>query len=1114
MKPDPATKRQIEAANPTRSTWLTANAGSGKTRVLTDRVARLLYLGVPPQNILCLTYTKAAASEMQNRLFARLGKWTLLPAPQLEKEIANLGAEGPFTQKSLEQARTLFAKALETPGGLKIQTIHSFCAGLLRRFPLEAGVMYQFEEMDELRAKRLRENILENMALGPEVTVMREVFRFAGDHAIDALLARINTHRNLFEKEIDPERIRKAHGVTLNEPEILDRIFAPKDREMVRELLAVLPSGNGDDGKLRQTLAALNLTSPDLEDLKHLERRLLYASDGKDGNKGDPKRTRVITKATQKKVAHLLEAFWEMGARISKLRRARLALGAAQKSLALADFAHSFLTHYQAEKNARGILDFDDLIHRTQALLCNPEVAQWVLYRLDGGIDHILVDEAQDTSPIQWDVIERLSAEFTAGEGSATRDRSIFVVGDKKQSIFSFQGADPSGFSRMRENFAKRLEGIGQPLQNLELEHSFRSSIAILETVDRVFATERDALGQDARHKARYTALPGRVDLWPPIPQNTEDASDAWENPVDLLSSTHHFSRLARRIVDEMARMIGTWRPTLDENKNVVMTRIRPGDFMIILPRRSIDLFQELIRACKAAELPIAGSDQVNLSSELAVRDMLALLRFLSFAEDDLSLAEVLRSPLFGLSEQDLYTLAHGRRGTLWQALRTHSDMQAPREVLEDLRAHVDYLRPYELLDRMLTRHGGRRKLLSRLGPEVEEGIDVLLDQALNYENDHVPNIAGFIGWLEAGELQFKRTIDDSRNEIRIMTIHGAKGLEAPIVILPDTANRKAPPTPSVLADGEVAHWISGEPSLPQSTLIDAQRKTDEDERQRLLYVAMTRAQTWLIVAGAGDVDRNSWFQQIADGMDQLETQKHTFPTGLGLRYEPIAWEGPTANERSSEVVEKRQQPSWLTQPAPVFKTEVERRSPSALPGAKALAGETTGEDTTQAIERGREIHLLLEHLADAPAHKRAEIAAHLSPQGSALLPEVTRILQNPTLSHIFAPDTLAEVDISAHMANTDWLGIIDRLIVTEDKITAVDFKSNTIIPETAHAVPDGILAQMGAYAKALALIYPDREITTQILWTQTEQLMDLPANLVERAFQHAMELDALEPAT
>ncbi|MCB2143377.1 MAG: UvrD-helicase domain-containing protein, partial [Rhodobacteraceae bacterium] len=561
-------------------------------------------------------------------------------------------------------------------------------------------------------------------------------------------------------------------------------------------------------------------------------------------------------------------------------------------------------------------------------------------------------------------------------------ERTIFVVGDKKQSIYSFQGADLTEFDGMHAHFTAKFAAVGRAMEAMELQHSFRSAEAILRVVDLTFDDRVNrGLGGAPKHLAFHIDKPGRVDLWDPVPKPDTAEPKNWYDPVDILPDAHEHVVLARKIATRIRQMIDTGTSILEKGRP---RRVHEGDFLILVQRRG-PLFSEIIRACKVAGLEIAGADRLKLGAELAVKDLAALLNFLALQEDDLSLAAALRSPLFGWSEAQLYDLAHNRgdRVYLWQALRNREDAFAPTiAILDDLRDWADFLRPYELLERILTRHGGRRHLLARLGPEAEDGIDALLAQALAYERTEVPSLTGFLVWMQTDEVEVKRRLDSASRAIRVMTVHGAKGLEAPVVILPDTAKRADLVRDEIYMTGQgIALWKTPAAESPAliADLREDLKERQRQERMRLLYVAMTRAESWLIVCAAGDTGAgdDSWHALVAAAMDKAGAA--TAPAaggdwdfGPGKRFELGAWPAPIPSAQTDAIRFADTLPTpgrWLADPAPEPPEPGAALSPSALGGAKALPGEA-GLDEEEAKRRGTMIHLLLEHL---PLSPRAE---------------------------------------------------------------------------------------------------------------------------------------------
>jgi ATP-dependent helicase/nuclease subunit A len=1095
----PAALAQIAAADPQANTWLAANAGSGKTRVLTDRVARLLLQGVEPQRVLCLTYTKAAASEMQNRLFRRLGEWAMKPDDALRKALLELG-ETELSALRLARARQLFARAIETPGGLRIQTIHSFCASLLRRFPLEAGVAPGFSEMDDRSAKLLRAEILEEMAdtLAPDA--VRGLTAVHSGEDFTQFVDQIARHRASLDPPLDEAGALRLFGLPHPLPaDHPQRIaFTGGEAALFAGVIPVLLGSTATMQQLGTLLSGIDPQHVDAGGLALLQDALLRKGDGQ------PKFGSVPTRTARRALGALEADFDAFMQRVADAREAGLALAAARKTLALHRFAAAFLRIYDARKAARGQLDFDDLIGRARALLTDPSLAAWVLYRLDGGIDHILVDEAQDTSPDQWRLIESLASELTAGEGASQRERTLFVVGDKKQSIYSFQGADVAAFDRMLGHFGDRLAG-GNALVQRSLLHSFRSSPAILEVVDRSFTGPVNlALGGDARHVAFHEGLAGRVDLWPAIGKAPEDEPGPWYEPLDAPHPADPQVALAERIAGWIQETVasGVQIPQVPRDGSAAERPVHYGDFLVLVQRRS-SLFHEVIRACKSRGLPIAGADRLKLGGELAVKDLAALLAFLDTPEDDLSLAAVLRSPLCGWSEDDLFALAHGRPGYLWEALRTcpgHDDTLA---FLTDMRDQADFLRPYDLIERVLTRHDGRRKLLGRLGPEAEDGIDELLGQALAYEAAEVPSLTGFLVWMQTDDVEVKRQLDGEGQRIRVMTVHGAKGLEAEIVILPDTADRRLQEKDEIyrLPAGPAVWKVAGAES---PTLIAAERAARRDraaeENLRLLYVAMTRARCWLVVAAAGTTDDGDcWYNLIRDGVEQA----NAVDAGDGIRRHGFG-DWPLPARPATPSAAPLLLPEWMSRPARVPQPGPAVLSPSALGGPKALPGEG-GHDPDEAMRRGTLLHLLLERL---PALPRADWPAHAaglvgdSSLARLLLVEAQAVLEDPALGGLFAAGTLAEVGVCGDWNGLRLAGTIDRLRVDPDRVLVVDYKSNALVPSGPAEVPEGILRQMGAYAHVLGQVYPGRRIETAILWTRVPRLMPLDPEIVRAALE------------
>jgi ATP-dependent helicase/nuclease subunit A len=630
--------------------------------------------------------------------------------------------------------------------------------------------------------------------------------------------------------------------------------------------------------------------------------------------------------------------------------------------------------------------------------------------------------------------------------------------------------------------------------------------------VDHCFATGENGLGGTVEHLAFHEQMPGRVDLWPMIAPAGKPEDGEWDEPLDRPSEQNHEIALAQAVADEIRAMIDRGERIEAEG---VARQVHEGDFLILVRRRKL-LFNEIIRACKARGLEIAGADRLVLSEELAVQDLIALLRFLALPEDDLSLAITLRSPLFGWTEDQLFRLAQGRgQQFLWERLRAGGGETV--SVLADLRSQIDFLRPYELIERILTRHDGRRRLMARFGAEAEDAIEAFVALALQYEQGRIPSLDGFLGWLTASDAEIKRQSEGAGRRIRVMTVHGAKGLEAPIVILPDTAERRAPAAMGLSAVRGVPVLRMNKPDAPPAQLDADQEAASQraEESDRLLYVALTRAERWLIVAGAGEAG-DGWYDRVSRGLGSVGAVPCEFPTGRGVRFQHGIWPAPAVGGAAAVAPSpERGDVKALFAPLPAMPVEAGVLSPSLLGGAKALPGEAGAEEAV-ALRRGQMVHLLLEHLPGlAPELHKSEGRRHLTllaaaPEEADLcLGEVLALMSLDTMAPLLAPDALSEVSLSGEWNGRRMSGTIDRLLITPGRVLAVDFKTNRVVPGDVTQVPEGLLRQMGAYAHLLQALYPDRAIETALVWTATSQVMPIPGPDAAAALARA----ALDPA-
>lgn len=1115
-----ATRAQGQAAHPHVSVFVTANAGSGKTKVLVDRIARLLLEGSKPSAFLCITYTKAAAAEMQRRLFERLGGWCVTDDAKLAAELKELGANAA----DLPRARALFAQALETPGGLKIQTIHAFCERLLARFPLEANVPPGFDIADEARSAELLGAARAKAALsdgGSRDAFRRFAKRLYSDH-LEGLLDRLALRRGEFHRfaqkhqgELFAARaLRDRHGVTQN-AEDYTRAFLSRWRwSDFRDVAGVLESSSTQDQntaqRLRDLLACVERDAPAAEQVQACF-ATAFTSSGT-----------VFKKIVTAKLgdAHpwlepRLRAFFEA---CEEARDTLNAIERAEDAVAVLALALKLDEAYSEAKSRAGVLDFDDLIEHAQALLQRSEAAPWVLYKLDGGLDHILIDEGQDTSPAQWDLITPLQNEFFAGAGARERERTVFSVGDPKQSIYAFQGADPERFLGEAQNLATRVHHAAKKFAAPELRTSFRSSPEILRAVDETMRGKPLVAGPSAHdeviHLAARAKEGGVVEVWPVTPKPVVADAEPWDAPMDLERESSAHVVLAKRIAKHVKTMIEAREAVWEKG---VLRPMRAGDVLALVRKRGA-MFRELIKAFKREELPVAGADRMVLRDELAVQDCLALMQVALDPADDLSLACVLKGPWCDLTsdDEDIFPLAYARGGErLIDRLLANTD---PKYV--DAQGFVRELTarrgadPFAFLSWALeTTHDGKSgwlRIFSRLGPETRDPLEELLQRALKLPHHVAPTLQRFLYDIELDAEQIKRELEAETGAIRVMTVHGAKGLEAPVVILPDaTGDVGDAPDNGLLFDNDDGPFVSFSAKGDDEPCAEARAAHKErmlGEHWRLLYVAMTRARDRLIVCGpqwkSGEAPNVSWRANVEVALDALGAAKIDTPFGEGLRLGNPQTVHAQARAPGEQVV----LPQWAHTPVPGA-ARIEIAAPSRLHRIDPALFSPRG-DGQKRFRRGRLIHGLLERLPElAPEKRESSALTWLKRQGveedqaATFAREALSVINDARFAGVFSSTSRAEAPIIGVVKGKAIRGVVDRLAVEKDRVLVLDFKTDRPAPTDAAAAPDSYVMQLALYREVLRKIFPGKTVSCALLWTEKPHLMELPDSRLDDVF-------------
>ncbi len=1117
--PADTSRKQELVSNPEVSAWVSANAGSGKTTVLVRRVIRLLLRDVQPAKILCLTFTKAAAANMANKVLGTLAEWVRLDDAALDQKLARVTPE-KSSPALRARARRLFAAALETPGGLKVQTIHAFCDRVLHQFPFEARVPAGFEVLDDVSEgdllRRARDAVMIGAATDTGSALGRAlatVVAAASDDSFEKALAEaVRARRKV--KSLNQSGAGKplAASLGLQPGETVDAVTAEilNSANLARSewasVASVLAPFGGNAAKCAERLQQAS-TARDDASCVECYFIVFFKSDG-----GPRDESGFAADKVRKSAPDLFDRIFAERDRLIKLRDKLFAARALERTKALLTLASATIERFEAAKHARGALDYTDLIEKTADML-NDRGSEWVLYKLDGGIDHVLVDEAQDTSPEQWNVIGKLTEEFFAGKGAReNRDRTIFAVGDDKQSIFSFQGAVPKQFGEMKNTFQKLVEGAGSKFHPETLDLSFRSAPVVLKAVDKVF--ERPEVYADLSsgeqkkpvHEAIRDSAPALVEIW-----NTEkreqadDDSLAWDAPLNATSEASPAVKLAKRI----AKAIKFWTGgglSVEDRKTEKLRTPTAGD-VIVLVRRRGPLFEAILQALKSEGVPVAGADRLKLSEHIAVMDLAALGEALMLEADDFSLACALKSPLFGLTDDDLFEIAHKRTGTLTAALdkQAESDprFKAISMTLARWRREAASLRPFDFYSRVLGRDRGRELMLARLGHEAADAIDEFLASALAYEQTETPSLVGFLNFLRRAGTEVKRDLEMESNAVRVMTVHGAKGLEAPLVILADTTTIPEGRNTRLHDLGDAFVWAGKKDfdSSCEQAARDAAETARKAEYRRLLYVALTRAADALIICGAEGnrkLDDGCWYRLVRDALEAGEpSQLVETETEYGkvLRWRPHKFE--PAAQKETAIQQPVKIPDALERAAPASREGATRVRPSDYETGIEAADQASGKSGPRLDprRRGDLLHRLLQFLpeqAEAERETRAKnflksAAADLSEQEqTALAAEALALLAHPGMSALQGARSLPEVSFLLRdpARNSEISGRIDRLFAKDSEIIIVDYKTDANPPKTAEQVPVRYRRQLALYREAIGRIYPGKTIRTLLVYS------------------------------
>jgi ATP-dependent helicase/nuclease subunit A len=1120
---------QATASDPRIHAALSASAGTGKTQVLTARVLRLLLSGVEPEAILCLTFTKAGAAEMANRIGARLAAWVRMPDAALRKELFAIGESNDPLR--LRRARRLFADVLDAPGGLRIQTIHSFAQTLLASFPAEAGIAPGFQPIEGRAEQELARTTLANLLADAERTnrdhLIADVqclsLRLGEQGATDYLMDCARA-ANAMEELGPPEAIEAKLRLVLNLPdEDADSYLAMHcaDDRFDCDLLRAIADANRTWGTATGSGVVENVTrwlamDPPARASALAELALVVFTGGGE--------LRKVQSGLRKAEPDYDRHAERLATAIGELLQIQSGASLARDMAAGLRAGQAFAAAYTQAKRSAGVADFHDLIGWTRELLRRPGMGDWVRYKLDRRTDHILVDESQDTNRQQWEIIEALAGEFFSGMGAAERrHRTIFMVGDFKQAIFGFQGTDPQEFDEarkwVRESSAALQKAVHEAdapgafateFRDLSIDASFRSAPAVLEAVDAVVGEvgfEAMGLPEPPNPHRAFVPKVGLVELWPPFAvgeQESDDGEEAWLDEGERLYAT--------RLAEQVREWLNDG-PYLESRKRA----LGPGDILILVRSRG-ELASLIVARLFAEGVPVAGIDRLHLQKPLAVQDLIAAVSFAVQPLDDLALASLLVSPLIGWTQEQLLDLAHGRDGALWPALRTRArsgeHLESAHTSLAAILATADYTTPHRFLEAILSGPmQGRRKLYGRLGMAARDPIEELLSSALEFERTEVPSLDRFLAWFSRGDVEVKRDPSAPSNAVRVMTVHGSKGLEAPYVIIADATADPAKlggvqrTIDLPIAGGESPPLIrprKAERVSPFIEIMAHDEMRDLQEHWRLLYVGLTRAEERLVVAGLQpqrERVENCWHTRVERGLLALGAGwEEDRLWGRALRYRGTVAPIRAQLRREKSVPSPIQVPAWVDRPAPAESRPPRPLAPSAITQDVDAAAPPSAA-TQAAARRGTLIHQLFERLPEVAAELRMDRAVGWLTRSSGMkdpgeaariAEQVCELLSDPRFEHLFAAGSLAEAPIAATLADGRVVaGTVDRLLVEPERVSVIDFKTGRVPPNEA-AIPAPHRKQLQAYAEALSTIFPGREVRALLLYTNGAKLFEL----------------------
>jgi ATP-dependent helicase/nuclease subunit A len=1069
-----STEQQI-ASDPNYSIWLSASAGTGKTKVLTDRVLRLLISGVEPRRILCLTFTNAAANEMKERIHSRISKWSVISDKELKLELEALSGSASHSAE-VKKAKALLSNYLQKSESLNIYTIHSFCQKVLKQFPIEAQISPSFRIIDEINTQKIfalvKYSLITNSSLSPVVS------KFLGEmHEIklNELIEEILNHKIKFKYLFDRFRgaadyqnyLRSTLKLVDGENEISAILDGKKQIARYIDKMSI--------SEIKKLLLEFVAASSDemVEQFNKLKSFFLTAD--------EQKKKKLLTKALQSEYPGQLEYLLTIQEAIFETLNRIKTYKLFESSLNLYELAKGVISNYESYKNLQNFLDYDDLIYYTHQLFTKSEFKDWILYKLDGGIEHILVDEAQDTNLNQWKLILAMLSDFVAGESSNKANKSIFVVGDEKQSIYSFQGAEYEQFNKIKAEILQQLANSQKKYQVVNLGTSYRSSKLILDTVNQIFNHIRGIdpglfEADNFELKCHLENYGGRVEVWP-LYKATKSEDVFW--PTSYQEQTDDAQ-------DKLAQDIASYIKDMIDSKKILFSTQRPvapEDFMILLRQRN-ELAHKIVKELKKLQLPVAGLDRIALFEDLSVQDLLSAAKFALLPEDELNLACLLKSPIINLNDQDLYQLLYKREQNLYSQIQQDSKYLKVKEQLAEINKLARNLGLSDFFYVLVYGHNNLIHFLSRNGRESADPINELISLALKFEQEISGSLQEFVSWCSTCNIELARGTNND-NVIKIMTIHGAKGLQAPIVIVPETTELSKS-TDRFLWDDNDCPFFGAKASQYcefYDNLKQIEKNKQYKEYLRLLYVAATRAQEQLIFCGYSayeNINPNCWYNLVNAALEK--TLKTIIRKDVMVLINESSLKSPSIAHAKQQAIKPLPLINMTIKTS--YKCEDQQEnimpySPLAL-DQSATYGEIIHKILEESLATKNIENLLDHHLFDLLPEYYLKLVK----------PKLYKLINSDEFKRLIQGEIMIEVSIGSQHEYR--LSRIDLLSLHQDQATIIDYKTDKNVPEDINGVPEKYVAQLKSYKEAIQSIYPNKTIEAKILWIMAPSFMQI----------------------